>query len=344
MAPRKKLKHAVAAAAVALLAAPAAFAFFAEASHDRTIALLEDVRAAQDKVRFAGRKVIESQDGASVYDLRADRPGRVHAEPVSRPAGARRGGWGGRGARGRFNDPALIAENYRLDGRPPELIAGRKADRFALLPRHAGRASYEFAVDRQNRFLLAFRATAPDGTKLYESRYESIEFDPAPRAEEKSPAKPGTSRPPQERSGRVVRERVQKEEDLRGVMPFAVFTPAWTPPGFKLRGVDRFKIRDLGESVVSRWSDGMVGIHMVQTEADMPGWELFRGAYLGLPEAPPPATPLGGPVAWRIRYPGGALLDMALDGTEILIGGQIEPDELKKMADHLRNIESPSHR
>ena len=343
MTPRKKLKHAVVAAAVALLAAPAAFAFFAEASHDRTVALLEEIRTAQDKIRFAGRKVIESNEGASVYDLRADRPGRVHAEPVSRPAGARRGGWAGRGARGRFADPALIAENYRLDSRPPELIAGRKAERFALLPRHAGRASYEFAVDRQNRFLLAFRATAPDGTKLYDSRYESIEFDPAPRAEEKAAPKAGTSRPPQDRAGRVVRDRV-KEEDLRGVMPFAVFSPQWTPPGFKLRGIDRFKIRDLGESVVSRWSDGMVGIHMVQTGAERPAWELFRGAYLNLPETPPTATASGGPVAWRIRYPGGALLDLALDGTEILIGGQIEPDELKKMADYLKNIESPSPR
>jgi hypothetical protein len=40
-----------------------------------------------------------------------------------------------------------------------------------------------------------------------------------------------------------------------------------------------------------------------------------------------------------MKHAGGALLDLTLDGTEVLIGGQGDPDDLKKMADHLRNIE-----
>jgi hypothetical protein len=121
-------------------------------------------------------------------------------------------------------------------------------------------------------------------------------------------------------------------------MDFAVFMPAWTPPGFKLRSLERYDIRGLGEAVLARWSDGMTGFHIVQTDASNPAWELFRGAYLGLPETPP-TSPDGSIVAWRMSHAGGALLDLALDGTEILIGGQVDPAELKKMADHLRNIE-----
>jgi len=341
MTPKKKIRHAIAAAAVALLAAPAAFAFFAEASKDRAVRFLEEVRVAQDRVRFAGRKVIETPEGPAIYDIRADRPGRPHAETVSRPSG-RRGSWGGRGSRTRFSDPALIAENYRLDARAPERIAGRDAERYALVPRHGGRASYEFAVDRKTRFVLAFRAVAVDGSRLYDARYESIEFDPAPKVDEKpAPPKSAASKPTSERP-KVTRERV-KEEDLRKTMPFTVWSPAWTPPGFKLRSIERYVIRDGDEAVLSRWSDGMVGIHVIQTDANNPAWELFRG-YLGLPETPPAAPASGGPVAWRMRHPGGALLDLTLDGTEVLIGGQVDPDELKKMADHLKTIESPSPR
>jgi len=243
----------------------------------------------------------------------------------------------GRAARGRFSDPDLIAENYRLESRGPETVAGRDADGFALMPRHPGRSSYEFAVDRQNRFVLAFRALAPDGSKLYDARFESITFELPPRAEEKS-TKPAGARPAGPR--RVTRERVA-EKDLRGAMDFAVWAPRWTPPGFKLKSFERYVIPNLGEAIMSRWSDGMAGIHIIQMDAANPAWELFRGAYLGLPETPPASTDAGGPVAWRMRTPGGALLDLALEGTEILIGGQVDPAELKKMADHLQNIESP---
>ncbi len=332
----KPLRGVLSAAAVALIAAPAAFAFLAEASHDRTASFLEEIRAAQERIRFAGRKTVDYPDGQAVLDVRADRPGRVHVDPVSRPAGRRAAPWPGRGPRGRFGDPALIAENYRLEARGSEMLAGRDADRYALVPRHAGRASYEFAVDRQNRFLLAYRAVAVDGATLYDARYESIAFDP-PRRVEAEAAKPVAPKPAQDRTRRVLRERVT-EEDLRGAMPFAVWRPAWVPPGFKLRSLERYVIRDLGEAVLARWSDGMAGIYVVQTGAANPAWELFRGAYLQLPEAPPPASEAGGPVAWRMRHPGGAVLDLTLEGTEILIGGQVDPDELKKMADHLRNI------
>jgi hypothetical protein len=332
----KTVRNALAAAGIALIAAPAAFAFLSEASHDRTAAFLEEVRAAQDRVRYAGRKIVENPDGATVLDLRADRPGRVHVEVVSRPEGRRAGSWPGRGARGRFSDPALIAENYRLELLARESLAGRDAERYALLPRRPGRASYEFAVDRQNRFILAFRAVTADGKRLYDGRFESIAFDPPPPAEEK-PAKPAVNRPAQERPHRVVRSRVT-EKELRGAMDFTVWQPRWVPPGFKPRTLEWYKIPNMGEAVLARWSDGMVGIHVIQTAADNPSWELFRGAYLGLPESPP-SSASGGPVAWRMRHPGGALLDLTLEGTEVLIGGQIDPDELKKMADHLRNIQ-----
>jgi negative regulator of sigma E activity len=329
------LRRMLIAAAVALLAAPAAFAFFAEAEHGRAAALLEEIREAQERVRYAGRKVVETPEGTTTLDLRAERPGRARVEHASRPSGRRPHPWAGRGARGRFSDPALIAENYRLESRRALTIAGRDADQYALLPRQGGRASYEFAVDRQTRFLLAFRTVAEGGAKLHDSRFETIQFDP-PAAEAKA-QKAAAPKPAQDQPRRVVRQRV-KEEDLRRAMDFPVWMPSWTPPGFKLRSLERYDIRGLGEAILARWSDGMTGFHIVQTDASNTAWELFRGAYLGLPETPP-ASEDGGPVAWRIRHAGGALLDLTLDGTEILIGGQIDPDDLKKIADHLRNID-----
>ena len=328
-----KLRRVLIGAAVAFLAAPAAFAFFAEAERDRAVALLESVRAAQERVRYAGRKVVETPEGTTVLDFRADRPGRPRVESVSRPAGRRTHGWTGRGVRGRFSDPALIAENYRLESRGSHLVAGRDAERYALTPRHKGRASYELSVDRQTRLLLAFRSTGDGGARIYETRFESIEFDP-PAAEPKAPR---TASPRSESPRRVVRERVTVD-DLRKAMDFKVWMPSWTPPGFKLKSLERYAIQGFGEAVLARWSDGMTGFHIVQTDATNAAWELFRGAYLGLPETPP-ASADGGPVAWRMRHAGGTLLDLTLDGTEILIGGQVDPADLKKMADHLGNIE-----
>src|SRR5258705_148427 len=183
----KRARNILAVAGLILLAAPAALAVFSEASHNRDAAFLEEVRAAQDRVRFQGRKTVAFHDGTVILDVRADRPGRTRVEIVQRPAGRRGSGWPGRGSRGRFADPALIAENYRLDARGRETLAGREADRFALRPRRPGRAAYEFAVDHATRVLLAFRAVAADGTTLYDSRFESIEFNPSTRPETSAP-------------------------------------------------------------------------------------------------------------------------------------------------------------
>ncbi|HTF56523.1 MAG TPA: sigma-E factor regulatory protein RseB domain-containing protein [Planctomycetota bacterium] len=337
MMSRRMVRNVLATAGIALLAAPAAFAVLAEASHGRDAAFLEEVRAAQDRVRFQGRKVVAFHDGTAILDVRADRPGRLHVETVQRPAGRRGFGWPGRGPRGRFADPALIAENYRLDPRGRETLAGREADRFALRPRRPGRAAYEFAVDRSTRFLLAFRAVAADGTTLYDSRFESIEFNPAARPEASAPKPSTPTGPKQERPRRVIRQRVT-EEELRGAMPFTVWRPAWVPEGFRLRALERYVIRDLGEAVMGTWSDGMASIFVVQADASNPAWELFRGLYLGLPEAPAAAAGTD-IVAHRMRHPGGAVLNLTLEGTELLIGGQIDPSELEEMAKRLVKID-----
>src|SRR5688572_6443093 len=109
MLKRRRVRNAIVAAAIVLAAAPAAFAFFAEAERERTAAFLEEVRTAQDRARFAGRKIIDTPEGTTTLDLRADRPGRAHVESASRPSG-RRPSWRG-SPPGRFSDPALISEN-----------------------------------------------------------------------------------------------------------------------------------------------------------------------------------------------------------------------------------------
>jgi hypothetical protein len=338
MMSRKMIRNVLATAGLALLAAPAAFAVFAEASNGRAAAFLEEVRAAQDRLRFQGRKVVAFHDGTVVLDVRADRPGRARVEVVSRPPGRRGFSWPGRGPRGRFADPALIAENYRLESVGSGTLAGREADRYSLRPRRPGRAAYEFAVDRSTRFLLAFRAVTADGATLYDSRFESVEFNQPARPESSAPKPSTPARPSQEKPRRVVRERVT-EDELRGAMPFTVWRPRWIPEGFRLRALERYVIRDLGEAVMGTWTDGMATIFVVQTDASNPAWELFRGLYLGLPEAPSPAAAGAGAVAHRMRHPGGAILNLTLEGTELLIGGQIDPSELEEMAKRMVKID-----
>jgi len=332
------IRNVLVTAGLALIAGPAAFAVFAEASHGRAAAFLEEVRAAQDRVRFQGRKTVAYRDGSIVLDLRADRPGRVHVESIQRPPGRRASGWAGRGSRGRFADPVLISENYRLESAGSQTLAGREADRFTLRPRRPGRAAYEFSIDHATRFLLAFRAVAADGTVLHDARFDSIEFNPAPRPETSAPKQAAPVRSSQDKPRRVIRQRVT-EEELRGAMPFTVWRPGWIPEGFRLRALERYVIRDLGEAILGTWSDGMTTIFVVQADGSNPAWELFRGLYLGLPEAPVPAAAGAGAVAHRIRHPGGAILDLTLEGTEILIGGQIDPSELEAMAERLVKID-----
>lgn len=316
----------------ALLAAPIGASLIAEASNNRSVALLEEIRAAQERTRFQGRRVMTTPDSTSAIDIHVDRPGRVKIEPVGKPpSGARRGfhlPGVGRGPRGRFSDPALIVENYRLESRGGDTVAGRSADRYALLPRHAGRASYEFAVDRKTRFLLSFRAVGPDGAARYESRFESIAFDPPPLPE----AAPKTEAPKQgDRVRRVLRTRVT-EADLRGVLPFPAWKPSWLPAGFRRRALDHYIIRDLGDSVMDSYSDGMTSLFVVQTGVANPAWRLFR-EYLGLPAGPEGAE--GDVVAHRIRHGSGTILDLTLEGTEVLIGGQVDPADMEGIANGL---------
>jgi hypothetical protein len=320
----------------ALIAAPIGASLLAEASNNRSVALLEEIRAAQERVRFQGRRVMTTPESTSVIDIHFDRPGRVKIEPVGKPpSGARRGfhlPGAGRGPRGRFSDPALILENYRLESRGAAAVAGRPADRYALLPRHAGRASYEFAVDQKTRFLLSFRAGAPDGAALYESRYESITFDPPALPE--PPQKPEAPKQG-ERVRRVLRTRVA-ESDLRGVLPFAAWKPSWLPAGFRRRALDHYRIRDLGDSVMDSYTDGMTSLFLVQTGVANPAWRLFRD-FLGLPAGPEGAE--GDVVAHRIRHGSGTILDLTLEGTEVLIGGQVDPADLERIANSLVRLD-----
>jgi len=314
-----------------LLAAPIGLGLFAEASKSRSAALLEDIRAAQDRVRYQGRRVLTAPESTSVLDIHFDRPGRVKVDPVVRPSTPARKGFltgAGRGPRGRFSDPTLILENYRLEPRTPGTIAGRPADQYVLSPRHAGRASYEFAVDSKTRFLLAFRAVGTDGAALYDSRFESIDFDPPPLPE----SAPKAEAPKQaERVRRVMRTRVA-EADLRGVLPFTAWKPSWLPDGFRRRALDHYRIRDLGDSLMDTYTDGMTSIFVVQVGVSNPAWRLFRD-FLGLPAGPEQET--GEVVAHRIRHGAGTILDLTLEGTEVLIGGQVDPAELERIANGL---------
>ncbi len=335
--PRRLL----AAVALAVLSVPLGFGLAAEVADDRSAAWLAEVRDAEERVPHQGRRAVTlpEEDGTQelLLDVDARRPGSPRVSPAGpapaalpkpvRWMGFLRGAVEGSGGRrpGRFSDPDLIVRNYRLVRAGRGEVAGRPVERARLEPRHPGRATYELAVDRDTRLPLAFRATSAAGRLLYDTRFESVSF---PRPEAPSA--------PKARSFHAIDRTPVAEDDLRGLTTFEAHRPAWLPPGFVRTRLEIWRLRNFGESLLGVYGDGMTSLYVAQVDVTNPGWRLFR-AYLGLGDLPGPAED-GALEVHRIRHAGGTILDLALDGTEILVGGQLEASELERVAAGLEPI------
>lgn len=345
-------------AAFGLLAAPIATALISDVAIERDTAWLETVRQAEERCSYRGRRVVTTKpdEGRTVLDIDATSGGRPRVSLVARrlpdgrevPYTRETSGHGasgrwlgflrgaveastGRGRRGRFSDPALVLRNYRLVRRGDATVAGRRVEEAVLLPRHPGRASYRLSVDGATRFPLAFTATSPDGAVLYDSRFEEVAFDPAPA--------PPSRRTPRAHAHHDSLSRTPVEEsELPGLTPFIAWTPGRLPAGFRRVSLEIWRIRHFGESLLGVYSDGMTQIFISQVSVADPAWRVVRG-YLGLGELQTGAP--GETVVNRIRHPGGTVLDLSLGGTEIFIGGQLDPAELERVAAGMKRVVRP---
>lgn len=345
--------------AFGLVAAPIAAALISDVALERDAAWLEEVRDAEERAAYRGRRLVTTQpdEGRTILDIDTTTGGRPRVSiagrrlpdgrdvPYTRDGSSPHnssGRWlgflrgaveaaAGRGRRVRFSDPDLVLRNYRLARQGGGTLAGRDVEFAALIPRHRGRASYRVAVDRQTRYPLAFTATSADGTVLYDSRFEEVSF---------APASPRSSR----RSSRLhahydsMTRTPVEDSELPGLTPFIAWTPGWLPPGFRRVSLESWRIRHFGESLLGVYSDGMTHLFISQVGMADPAWRVVRG-YLGLGELQAGAP--GETVVNRIRHPGGTVLDLSLGGTEIFIGGQLDPAELERVAANLRKATRP---
>ena len=351
----RPLRFGMVAAGFAVLATPIGVAMFAEAARSRTLDLLTQARRADETVDYQGRRVVSIREGDGMattwLDFHVVRPGyRVtpvrHVGPDGKETtpGSRSRGMQGFGylmgaidgsrtrVGGRFRNPSLILENYRLVSKGTLATAGRSAEQFELIPHRAGRSRYRFALDGVTRLMLAFEAVAPDGRVAYESKFESIRFDPDPMADPRRSSR-SDKFPRSHDSVPVTQENLRALDD-----DFAVWRPAWLPSGFVENSSRLIHIEGFGDSLVASYSDGMTWLFVAQVQASNAAWNLFRSGYLGLGQPPPENT------AQRILHPGGAMVSVCLEGTEVLIAGQTDPAELEKIAQYLTRISATPDR
>ncbi|MBI4566012.1 MAG: hypothetical protein HY716_15100 [Planctomycetes bacterium] len=336
------VRTALTAVAWALLAGPIALGFLAEARNSRALALLEEIRAAEEHLAYQGRRTIRTREPDGVHsrkiDVRVEPGRRIRVRPApGEPARARRG-WNPlrRRTRARISDPELILENYHVAWGEAGHVAGREVDWIRLEAKHPNRASYELAVDRQLRLPLAFRALDVQGQTMYESRFESLTLDVPPLSEEHKPATEAEA-PKRPRPFRSIERESVSENDIRGVMTFTTWKPSRLPAGYRFKSLELLRIPGSGEALIGLWSDGMTTMSLVQASSVNPSWRFFRGL-IGLEDAA--REPSETVEVRRLSHPaGGTVLDTTLGGTDVLIAGQIDSAELENVVRYLVKME-----
>jgi len=322
-----------------------AWGLLGEASAARDLETLLDVQRAEDELSFAGRRTIttDGPDGAvtTVLDV-AGRAGlrRVKFVEARLPGGEVRRdlkpfgfvdrlgsvATGHTGFMARFAEPALILENYRLVRLGREGVAGCPSDRYALAPRHAGRASYRLWVDARTRMLMRFQVIGLDGRCPFDMSHESIAYDP----DWTQVAPPTAASTPPARLDAPLKLPWQKVtvDDLRGV-EFAAWLPARPPAGFKLRSLEYISLKRIGQAVQAWYSDGIASVMLFEFPANLKIWQQWRSVLFpafGKPEEN---------VARRMSHAGGTFINITLGGTEVFIAGQLLPDEMERVVKSL---------
>lgn len=321
----KRARVRMAAGAFALAAGAVAAAAFSEARAARGGALLAELDAAERRVPYEGTLVLRWDESSVALRVRGQ-GGVRRVEPpaghpfVLPPEGLPR----------LVKDAGLAARRYEIVRAGRERVAGREAERIELRPRRPGRPEWILWADAERRFPLAFAARAA-GRTLFEARFESIAFPPDVGVEE--PPRPGWLR--------VSREAAEPEE-LGRAAGCAVWVPARLPWGFERRASEVVRLSvelpprvseavraflpgvpdDLEAAIAHlRYTDGMAEISIFQCSAESILGRLVRRLAPPKGEAAP-----GRAVARRFVDPRGAAYLMELEGTLVLVAGNLSPE------------------
>lgn len=342
----------------ALCAGAIGWSVFAEARNTRLEALLSAIDAAEDAVPYEG--VREMGSGEDAVQLRiASQGGHRRVEFLgfrsgTKPAvGIRRapkvpffGGIplflrpGEGQGRKKFKDFELAVRNYDVRSAGTETVAGRAAEVIELRARHPGRPSYRIAVDLENRFPLSYRVVDGERT-VFETRFQSIRFHPTfgPKAFDEPAARPQWIR--------VEREEAPVERIAR-TAGYGLWLPGALPAGFEPRGAELLRVRfeipegtreaiksflPMGLPSMDRpvihlnYTDGMAVFSVVECPADSELWKFVKRFV----PADGPAMSDGKVVARKFADARGSAYLLELQGTVVLVAGNVAPAELEKI-------------
>jgi negative regulator of sigma E activity len=337
----------------ALCAGAIAYGVLSTAQTFRVEALLTQIEAAEDGVPYEGIRDMGGPDGAvrlkvasqgghkrvEFLGLRGEskpatrRPARVplfNGIPVFLRPGE------GRWRQGK-RDYGLVVRNYEVVFSGQETVAGRAADVIELRALHPGRPSYRIAADQVNRFPLWFQVLQGAET-VFEARFESISF--APKFDEKT----FEEKAPAPNWLKIDRKDVS-EEQLKREAASDVWLPATLPAGFQQRGAEIFRVQvdeRVREAVKNflpgglpkihvpvvhvNYSDGMALLSVVECPADSELWKFLKRF---VPDSAKKTN--GDIVARKFADRRGAAYLLELEGTVVLVAGNVSAEEIEKI-------------
>jgi hypothetical protein len=306
-----------------------AWGVFSDAREARQAEILSRIEAAELEIPFAGTRRMGGARNGTFKVWSRDGVKRVEfsgaaKEPKTSP-------WipdilrpGHEQGKRRIKDLGLAARNYEIAITGRDVVAGRACDVVEIRPRYAGRPGYRMTADLENRFPLSFEVLSK-GEKLFESRFDEIEYQPLFPEGRFSEAR---------HAGRlnVTRENMAPDR-LATAAGFPVWRPAWLPPGFELRGSEILRFR--GELLLMKmdtpvvhfnYTDGLALLSVVEISATSEMWQYFRKWVAG----PSRIGEDGKLVARKFSDRGGSAWLLELEGTVTLVAGTISSEEIKK--------------
>jgi hypothetical protein len=232
-------------------------------------------------------------------------------------------------------DPELTVRNYEVLSAGTGTVASRAADLYEIRPRHAGRASYRVAADRENRFPLRFEVLARDQI-VFATEFTEISYERPSReiAFREPPAWPQWVK--------VDREDVPVSR-MTERAGFGVWAPRWTPRGFELQETQVLDVRAAVPEATRRlfpglipdgpsrvavfnYPDGLAVLSVVEVSAESALWKLVQRWLPAKPQAEGEKV-----VAQRFQDRFGAAYVMEIEGTVVLVAGNVSPGVIEPM-------------
>jgi hypothetical protein len=317
--------------AFAAMSGAIAWGVLADARETRLLALLSEIEAAETGVAYAGVREIEAGGPPVALRVQSAGDGRRQVERLKPGAPRARAGLGllrPGFAHGppRVKDFALAVRNYDIAAAGRDVVAGRAADVWEVRPKHPGRPSYRVAADSSTRLALRFEVFDAGGN-VFRAEFKEIDFEPDVAAMS-FPAPPALLRE---------QRRQAPPEELPDLAGFEVWTPARVPAGFALRGSGVLRVRAPlplagGGTTVAHldYTDGLAAMSVVQVSTQSELYKLVKRFLPGTSRASEGFT------AHRFAGRAGAAYVMELDGTAVLVAGNVGPSELEPV---IRSLE-----